>query len=134
MTILTYTPDGKRVITAGSNSAIRIYTVGQDGEPTTVDEGVEGHFGIAATVCIAFSLNLGTKPLEKRDAYIYLQIRMTRSSWVRRMGRYGSMSCSQGKWKNSWCDARFRLEILISQEMVNGLLSRASKPIDSVFC
>ncbi|KAL1885523.1 DNA polymerase alpha accessory factor Mcl1 [Paecilomyces lecythidis] len=48
-TILTYTPDGKRVITAGSNSAIRIYTVGQDGEPTTVDEGVEGHFGIAAT-------------------------------------------------------------------------------------
>ncbi|KAL1971678.1 hypothetical protein VTN31DRAFT_2299 [Thermomyces dupontii] len=49
-TILTYTPDGKRVITAGSNSAIRIYTVGQDGEPTTVDEGVEGHFGIAATV------------------------------------------------------------------------------------
>lgn len=49
-TILTYTPDGKRVITAGSNSAIRIYTVGQDGEPTTIDEGVEGHFGIAATV------------------------------------------------------------------------------------
>ena len=48
-TVLTYTPDGKRVITAGSDSAIRIYTVGQDGEPITVDEGVEGHFGIAAT-------------------------------------------------------------------------------------
>lgn len=49
-TVLTYTPDGRRVITAGSNSAIRIYTVGQDGEPTTIDEGVEGHYGIAATV------------------------------------------------------------------------------------
>jgi chromosome transmission fidelity protein 4 len=49
-TILTYTPDGRRIVTAGSNSAIRIYTSGQDGEPTTIDEGIEGHFGIAATV------------------------------------------------------------------------------------
>lgn len=49
-TVLTYTPDGKRVITGGSNSAIRIYAVGKDGEPTTVDEGVDGHLGIGATV------------------------------------------------------------------------------------
>jgi chromosome transmission fidelity protein 4 len=49
-TILTYTPDGRRVITAGSNSAIRVYNIGQDGEPKTIDEGVEAHFGIAATV------------------------------------------------------------------------------------
>lgn len=48
-TILTYTPNGKQVITAGSNSAIRIYTIGESGEPTTVDEGVDGHMGIAAT-------------------------------------------------------------------------------------
>src|SRR5436190_19499448 len=50
-TILSYTPDGRRVITAGSNSAIRIYTIGEDGEPMTVDEGVDGYLGIAATVC-----------------------------------------------------------------------------------
>ncbi|BCR83878.1 uncharacterized protein ACHE_11280S [Aspergillus chevalieri] len=48
-TVLGYTPDGRRVITGGSNSAIRIYTVGQDGEPTTVDEGVDGNLGIGAT-------------------------------------------------------------------------------------
>ncbi|KAJ5888829.1 hypothetical protein N7495_008870 [Penicillium taxi] len=48
-TVLAYQPDGKRVITGGSNSAIRIYTVGEDGEPKTVDEGVDGHFGIGAT-------------------------------------------------------------------------------------
>ncbi|PYI19809.1 chromosome segregation protein [Aspergillus japonicus CBS 114.51] len=48
-TVLAYTPDGRRVITGGSNSAIRIYTVGQDGEPKTVDEGVDGHLGIGAT-------------------------------------------------------------------------------------
>lgn len=51
-TVLGYTPDGRRVITGGSNSAIRIYTVGQDGEPTTVDEGVDGNLGIGATVCL----------------------------------------------------------------------------------
>lgn len=50
-TVLAYTPDGRRVITGGSNSAIRIYTVGQDGEPKTIDEGVDGHLGIGATVC-----------------------------------------------------------------------------------
>ncbi|KAJ5693276.1 hypothetical protein N7462_002699 [Penicillium macrosclerotiorum] len=48
-TVLAYTPDGRKVITGGSNSAIRIYTVDQDGEPKTVDEGVDGHFGIGAT-------------------------------------------------------------------------------------
>lgn len=49
-TVLTYTPNGRHIITAGSNSAIRIYTVGDEGEPRTIDEGVETHFGITATV------------------------------------------------------------------------------------
>ena len=47
--MLSYTPNGRRVITGGSNSAIRIYTVGEDGEPKTVD-GADGHLAIAATV------------------------------------------------------------------------------------
>jgi chromosome transmission fidelity protein 4 len=49
-TVLTYTPNGRYIITGGSNSAIRIYTVGQDGEPKTVEEGADGHLGIGATV------------------------------------------------------------------------------------
>ncbi|KAL2837894.1 hypothetical protein BJX68DRAFT_280115 [Aspergillus pseudodeflectus] len=48
-TVLTYTPNGRYIITGGSNSAIRIYTVGQDGEPKTVEEGADGHLGIGAT-------------------------------------------------------------------------------------
>lgn len=48
--MLAYTPDGRRVITGGSNSAIRIYTVDQDGEPKTVDGSIDGHFAIGATV------------------------------------------------------------------------------------
>ncbi|EAU29603.1 hypothetical protein ATEG_10154 [Aspergillus terreus NIH2624] len=48
-TVLTYTPNGRYIVTGGSNSAIRIYTVGQDGEPKTIDEGNDGHLGIGAT-------------------------------------------------------------------------------------
>ncbi|ODH52892.1 hypothetical protein GX48_00759 [Paracoccidioides brasiliensis] len=48
-TILSYTPNGRRVITAGSNSAIRIFTIGENDEPKTVDDGVDGRLGIVAT-------------------------------------------------------------------------------------
>lgn len=48
-TVLTYTPNGRKIITGGSNSAIRIYTVGLDGEPMTVDESVDGHLTVGAT-------------------------------------------------------------------------------------
>ncbi|KKK22848.1 chromosome segregation protein [Aspergillus ochraceoroseus] len=48
-TVLTHTPNGRYTITGGSNSAIRIYSVGQDGEPKTIEEGADGHLGIGAT-------------------------------------------------------------------------------------
>jgi chromosome transmission fidelity protein 4 len=51
--VLTYTPDGRRIVTGGSNSAIRVYTVGEDGEPKTIDDGVDGNLGVVATVCWA---------------------------------------------------------------------------------
>jgi chromosome transmission fidelity protein 4 len=47
--VLTYTPDGRRIVTGGSNSAIRVYTVGEDGEPKTIDDGVDGNLGVVAT-------------------------------------------------------------------------------------
>ncbi|KAI9813992.1 MAG: hypothetical protein M1827_003456 [Pycnora praestabilis] len=37
-TFLSYTPDGSRLVTAGSNNAIRVYTTGSDGEPTNIDD------------------------------------------------------------------------------------------------
>ncbi|KAH0537162.1 hypothetical protein FGG08_006032 [Glutinoglossum americanum] len=48
-TYLTYTPDGKRLITAGSNNAIRIYTTGSDGEPVNVDDCQELNTAVVAT-------------------------------------------------------------------------------------
>ncbi|PGH06358.1 hypothetical protein AJ80_08192 [Polytolypa hystricis UAMH7299] len=47
-TILAYTPNGQHTITAGSDSSIRIFTLGEDGEPK-IGEGVDGHLGIVAT-------------------------------------------------------------------------------------
>ena len=49
-TCLTYTPDGKKLITAGSNDVIRVYTTGSDGEPTNIDDCQENNTAIAATV------------------------------------------------------------------------------------
>ena len=51
-TYLTYTPDGRRLITAGSNNVIRIYTFGAVGEPNNVDDCQEGNTTLVATVSI----------------------------------------------------------------------------------
>lgn len=68
--MLAYTPNGKQVITGGSNSAIRVYTSGEDGEPKTIDEGVDGHFGIGATVGAgAFTRRLWRLTLVGRKFY-----------------------------------------------------------------
>ncbi|KAI9774888.1 MAG: WD repeat and HMG-box DNA binding-domain containing protein 1 [Geoglossum simile] len=48
-TYLTYTPDGKRLITAGSNDAIRVYTTGSDGEPVNIDDCQELNTAVVAT-------------------------------------------------------------------------------------
>ncbi|KAI9816363.1 MAG: hypothetical protein M1832_005120 [Thelocarpon impressellum] len=48
-TYLTYTPDGTRLITAGSNNAIRIYSTGSDGEPVNVDDCQESNTAVVAT-------------------------------------------------------------------------------------
>ncbi|KAL8837357.1 MAG: hypothetical protein Q9176_005775 [Flavoplaca citrina] len=48
-TFLTYTPDGKKLITAGSNNVVRVYTTGSDGEPTNIDDCHENNTAVAAS-------------------------------------------------------------------------------------
>ncbi|KAI9800421.1 MAG: hypothetical protein M1833_003307 [Piccolia ochrophora] len=48
-TFLAYTPNGNRLITAGSNNAIRIYTTGSDGEPVNVDDCQESNTAVVAS-------------------------------------------------------------------------------------
>ncbi|KAL8781833.1 MAG: hypothetical protein Q9213_005835 [Squamulea squamosa] len=48
-TFLTYTPDGTKLITAGSNNVIRVYTTGSDGEPTNIDDCQENNTAVAAS-------------------------------------------------------------------------------------
>jgi chromosome transmission fidelity protein 4 len=49
-TFLAYTPDGSKLITAGSNNVIRVYETGSDGEPTNIDDCLENNLAVAATV------------------------------------------------------------------------------------
>ncbi|KAI9831243.1 MAG: hypothetical protein M1819_005171 [Sarea resinae] len=73
-TFLSYTPNGRRLITAGSNDSIRIYTTGSVGEPANIDDCQESNTAVVAsndffitgsedgTVCM---YSLQTKSLDK---------------------------------------------------------------------
>jgi WD40 repeat protein len=50
-TALSYTPDGTKLVTVGSNNTARVYHTGSDGEPANVDEIPENNFAVASTVC-----------------------------------------------------------------------------------
>ncbi|KAL8799563.1 MAG: hypothetical protein Q9182_005802 [Xanthomendoza sp. 2 TL-2023] len=48
-TFLTYTPDGTKLVTTGSNNVIRIYTTGSDDEPINIDDCQENNTAVAAS-------------------------------------------------------------------------------------
>ncbi|CZR53923.1 probable sepB protein [Phialocephala subalpina] len=47
-TYLSYTPDGTKLITVGSNNTVRVYRTGFDGEPTNIDECPEQNAGVSS--------------------------------------------------------------------------------------
>ncbi|GAB7366076.1 hypothetical protein MBLNU230_g7642t1 [Neophaeotheca triangularis] len=47
-TYLSYTPNGKKLITAGLNGAVRIFEHDSDDEPAIIDVTTENHFAVAA--------------------------------------------------------------------------------------
>ncbi|KAI9699386.1 MAG: hypothetical protein M1836_002997 [Candelina mexicana] len=47
-TSLAYTPNGRKLVTAGSNNAIRVYATGSDGEPNNVDDCQDCNTAVAA--------------------------------------------------------------------------------------
>lgn len=47
-TFLSYTPDGTKLVTVGSNNTTRVYKTGYDGEPTNIDDCPEQNMGVAA--------------------------------------------------------------------------------------
>lgn len=51
-TYLSYTPDGTKLVTVGSNNTTRVYKTGFDGEPTNIDDCPEQNMGVASTVGI----------------------------------------------------------------------------------
>lgn len=50
-TYLSYTPDGTKLVTVGSNNLFRVYKTGFDGEPTNIDDCPEQNMAVDSTVC-----------------------------------------------------------------------------------
>lgn len=50
-TFLAYTPNGRRLITAGSNDTIRIFETDSDSEPVNIHDCPDGSTAVVATVC-----------------------------------------------------------------------------------
>ncbi|RFU33609.1 hypothetical protein B7463_g2756, partial [Scytalidium lignicola] len=48
-TYLSYTPDGTKLVTVGSNNTTRVYKTGFDGEPTNIDDCQEQNMGVDST-------------------------------------------------------------------------------------
>ncbi|RDW83072.1 hypothetical protein BP5796_04563 [Coleophoma crateriformis] len=48
-THLSYTPDGTKLVTVGSNNLARVYKTGSDGEPTNIDDCQEDNLAVAST-------------------------------------------------------------------------------------
>ena len=66
-TFLTYTPNGKQLVTAGSNNVVRVYETGSDGEPTNLDDCQENNTAIAATVSFGAKGGLKQKIYTKTE-------------------------------------------------------------------
>ena len=54
-TYLSYTPDGTKLVTVGSNNTTRVYQTGFDGEPTNIDDCQEQNMGVDSTVGLFFN-------------------------------------------------------------------------------
>ena len=49
-TFLSYTPNGRKLITVGANDALRVFETGSDGEPVLFDEAKEANLAVVASV------------------------------------------------------------------------------------
>lgn len=49
-THISYTPDGTKLISIGSNNLFRVYKTGFDGEPTNIDDAQEQNLAVDSTV------------------------------------------------------------------------------------
>lgn len=49
-TYLSYTPDGTKLVTVGSDNFSRVYKTGYDGEPTNIDDCPENNTAVDSTV------------------------------------------------------------------------------------
>lgn len=61
-THLSYTPDGTKLVSIGSNNLARVYKTGFDGEPTNIDDTQEQNLAVDSTVSFETPFRAILKP------------------------------------------------------------------------
>ena len=117
-TVLTYTPNGEKLITAGTNNVVRVYATGSDGEPTNLDDCQENNTAIAATVCGNRSPLRSRLTVDRRTNSSSPGPKMGQSVCIRSIPT-PTRKCSRG--------APYPFAISHSLRTGNGRLCRASK-------
>ena len=112
-TFLTYTPNGRKLITAGSNNVVRVYTTGFDGEPTNIDDCQENNTAIATTV--------GYRAQSTAHEGCSRRYRMTFSLPVQRMVLFACTPWNRILSTKSLLAALYRSETLPFHQMGIGL-------------
>lgn len=101
-TFLSYTQDGTRLVTVGSDNFYRVYKTGSDGEPTNIDDCPEQNMGVASAV---------RNFLPKSETSANLFRRMTSSSPALKMERSANTPSTLCSSTNSLCDALSQFEM-----------------------
>lgn len=115
-TYLSYTPDGTKLVTVGSNNLFRVYKTGSDGEPTNIDDCPEQNMGVDSTVYRTVLYAEAIADCFRRMISLLLALKMGPSANTR------SKPCPS---TNSSCDALFQFEMYVSLLTANGVPSRA---------
>ena len=111
-TYLSYTPNGTKLVTIGSNNTIRVYKTGSDGEPTNIDDCQEQNMAVDSTVglqkiCEEYHANFAS--------------RMNFSLQALKMELLANIPSIRWHSTSSLCAVRCQFETLRYPRMVDGV-------------
>lgn len=111
-TFLAYTPNGKQLVTAGSNNVVRVYQTGSDEEPKNLDDCQENNTAVAATVGLDGVWQRTNADAKSRTTSFLPALKMAQSACTRWTPTH-TRKCSR--------DVHYQFETLRFRQTVNGL-------------
>ena len=128
-TFCAFTPNGRKIITTGSNDSLRIFKTGSDDEPTNIDNVPDSSTALVAAVRYSYK-RTSRHPRHWLMIYPY---RMTFSSLVRKTEQSQDTRCRRMSLKIWLRDVLCPFEILRFHRIDSGWLLLASKTYSVYF-